>query len=361
MTLSRKDPIAVIFSVNEGWAPYVGVAIHSLCRRSSPGHSYDLWIMHDGMSGETMECLSSLADSFPHITLNFKSMVKVREEKLDARDLRGVACSIYYRLWLAALFPEYDRMIYLDVDVLLNVDIAELYHTDLSGCLIGAVTDTSVLKFLSSGEAALNPNRQLLEELGIRDIRRYFNSGVLVLDLKGIREQGKEAVLMELFNRETFFNHDQDILNIAFYDSCKHVPVEWNFQFEPYLKGNPDEASWRGTEFADLFRIHEERSWKILHLIESKPWDVHSRVPAHVVHGAVWWEEAFDMPVFQPHLRNVFYRSLEATRKKLRSHQWKMWCSLGHVRAKRKQRITLWSDYLNMLEHLAQKYELRHY
>ncbi|MCC8148522.1 glycosyltransferase family 8 protein [Akkermansia sp.] len=360
MLMSIQYHIPIVFSTNESWAPYVGVAVHSLCKKINPNDCYDIWVMHDGLSPEVMEELVKVTECYENVELNFRTLEKLQQEKLNNKNLHAIAYS-YYRLWLGMLFPEYDRMIYLDVDVLLNADIAELYRTDLGNALIGSVTDTSILKSLSLGESALNPNIQLLEQLGIKDIRQYFNNGVLVLDLKRIREERREDVLMKLLSRDTFFNHDQDIFNIAFFGFRKHLPVEWNFQFEPYLKDEPDTARWKGTEFSDVPTIHKEKSWKILHLIESKPWDVNSKAVANVVHGLLWWKTAFSMPSFQAHLKEVFDLSLKAVRKNLNQHQWKIFCSFGHARTKRKRRIKALEEYLSMLEQLADENGIRKY
>lgn len=348
--------ISVIFSVDECWLPYVGVAIFSLCRKANPEKLYDIWIMGSGFSFSMMEEMKKITKEFKHVRLNFKILDNAIQERLSGKDLNGVTQSTYYRLWLGNLFPEYKRVVYLDADVLLYVDVAELFNIDLEGKLIGAATDISVLKCMSPKGSSLNPNTELLKKMGVQDMNQYFNAGVLVLDLEGIRNQGMENILMNLLNQKTFFNHDQDILNIAFYGHRKPLPLEWNFQFEPYLEERPDSSAWAGTEFEDLYRIHDEKSWKVLHLIETKPWDFQHKIPANVIHGRVWWRQALASPAFRKHLEWVLMEACKHARLCLFRHQWKMIFSFGRVRIKRRKRANQWKAYKEMLNHEITEY-----
>lgn len=348
--------IPVIFSVDECWLPYVGVAIYSLCRKTNPEMLYDIWIIGAGFSFPMMEEMKKITKKFKHVRLKFKMLGNAILNILSGKDLNGVTQSTYYRLWLGTLFPEYKRVVYLDADVLLNADVAELFNMDLEGKLIGAATDISVLKCMSQKSGSSNPNTEFLKKMGVQDMNQYFNAGVLVLDLEGIRNQGMEAILMNLLNQKTFFNHDQDILNIAFYGLRKPLPPEWNFQFEPYLEEMPDSSEWVGTEFGDLYRVHDERSWKVLHLIETKPWDFWHKIPANVTHGRVWWRQALAAPAFKKHLEWVLMEVCKHARLCLFMHQWKMIFSFGRVRTRRRKRAELWKRYKEMLNHEITEY-----
>lgn len=164
-------------------------------------------------------------------------------------------------------------MVYLDVDVLLNGDVAELYDADLHGAPIGAVRDCAVLQSISTGR--LPDHLEYISCMGVTNPRLYCNTGVMVMDLVQMREQETEDRLLRLLEAhpDSFPYVDQDIINIVFHGRIAPLPLRWNyhFQFELHHAGMADLIS--GTEFEEAPALFESRSWKLFHLVgDYKPW-----------------------------------------------------------------------------------------
>lgn len=126
-----------------------------------------------------------------------------------------------FRLCIPDLLPDCGKILYLDSDLLFHADIGELWDTDLQGNLIGAVHDTGY-------EHHVGPL------LPIRDgeIRgeEYFNSGVLLMDLDGIRKSGNllASALIYLLKHPDSITPDQDALNSIFKKKTLILPAKWN-------------------------------------------------------------------------------------------------------------------------------------
>ena len=125
------------------------------------------------------------------------------------------------RVLLPEIFPHLDRIIYLDADILALKSLSPLWDEDLEGAVLGAVRNVV--------EPAMRPH---VASLGIRDSRSYFNAGVLLIDLDGMRvEQSWERIsefVRGVSEPLTWF--DQDALNVVFAQQWKPLDPRWNAQ-----------------------------------------------------------------------------------------------------------------------------------
>lgn len=122
-----EPPVSVMFAVTSSWLIPLAVAIRSLCVHSDPRRNYELHIVHHGLEEEQMKELGKAVSSYPRVSLGFCRLPERLLRILQHRDCGRFSPLTYGRLLAAALFPRHDRVVYLDVDVLLNGDVAELY------------------------------------------------------------------------------------------------------------------------------------------------------------------------------------------------------------------------------------------
>jgi lipopolysaccharide biosynthesis glycosyltransferase len=127
--------------------------------------------------------------------------------------------AMWYRLLLPERLPSVDRVLYLDVDTLAADDLGPLWETDLRGNWVAAVTN--VFEPWAAGRPA---------ELGLPGPQAYFNSGVLLLDLAGLRRDGRGTAL-RAFVREhgdELLWPDQDALNVVLGERRLPLHPRWN-------------------------------------------------------------------------------------------------------------------------------------
>lgn len=239
-----EPPVSVMFAVTSSWLIPLAVAIRSLCVHSDPRRNYELHIVHHGLEEEQMKELGKAVSSYPRVSLGFCRLPERLLRILQHRDCGRFSPLTYGRLLAAALFPRHDRVVYLDVDVLLNGDVAELYDADLHGAPIGAVRDCAVLQSISTGR--LPDHLEYISGMGVTNPRLYCNTGVMVMDLVQMREQETEDRLLRLLEAhpDSFPYVDQDIINIVFHGRIAPLPLRWNyhFQFELHHAGMADSS-----------------------------------------------------------------------------------------------------------------------
>ncbi|WP_162619640.1 glycosyltransferase family 8 protein, partial [Salinicola peritrichatus] len=217
--------------------------------------SLDFYILDAGISSLTKSRLESLvADYQSTLTWLTPSSKKFRKFPIKRY---GIAT--YYRLAVASLLPQHlDKVIYLDCDMLVADDIAELWRATLYGNIVGAVENLGI------APKGVDIDRQ-----------EYFNAGMLVIDLATWRANNVEAALFECmatFN-ESLQYLDQDALNLVLRGRWKRLPLRWNLQPSAWSKVEKNRTSQTGythQEFVDALQ-----SPGIIHfLAKSKPWEL---------------------------------------------------------------------------------------
>ena len=201
--------IPIFFTIDNSYAPFLAVALNSAVKNSNKDRCYRAIVLHEGVTDENRKRIESLG------TDNFKIDVIPMKNNFDALDDRmsnRLRCdyftlTIYFRLFIPAMFPQYDKAIYIDSDVVLADDIAKLFDIDLGDNYIGACNDLSI--------ADVPPLVSYTENaVGVK-AHEYINSGVLLMNLKKLREEKFEEHFLKLLNTYHFDSiaPDQDYIN----------------------------------------------------------------------------------------------------------------------------------------------------
>jgi lipopolysaccharide biosynthesis glycosyltransferase len=128
----------------------------------------------------------------------------------------------YARYFIPEVFPDIDKCLYLDADLLVCRDITEVFSLNLGENICGAVRD------ISTRMQPQNPT--LKRRLGLNDESNYFNSGVLYLDYDKWRSNNTTKKLVAI-SKEKFDNldsQDQDALNIVLETTTSLLDPSWN-------------------------------------------------------------------------------------------------------------------------------------
>jgi lipopolysaccharide biosynthesis glycosyltransferase len=217
--------LVVALDRNVQWG--CAVTVRSAIENSRAGTSFHVFVLFEGLSGEDQRALAGSWEVPGHaVRATFVNIELSRWRNLIRS--KSLSRMSFARLMIGDLLPaEATRCVYLDTDMLFELDIAELYATDLEGRVIAAVPD---------GDEAWDAVQ--LRRLGV-DHGRYFNAGLFVADLTRWRELqvGTKALeyclshrprLVAWMKSEPFF-HDQDGMNrILAADGARFLPGRWN-------------------------------------------------------------------------------------------------------------------------------------
>ncbi len=142
-----------------------------------------------------------------------------------------LSIATYFRILIPNLLPiSVEKVLYLDCDIIINSSLEELWSTDISECALAGVEDQKI-------NTVDGPKR-----LGYKKVFSYINAGVLLLNIKFLRNIGfVQKALDFLKNSKNLLYHDQDVLNAVLFDKKKIVDAKWNvmdFMFIPkYSEG----------------------------------------------------------------------------------------------------------------------------
>ncbi len=220
----NNDAVNVFFASDDKYIPYLEVSLASLFENCDKDTEYDVHILTSGISrGGVREVKRTVGKNIKIIVDDVTEYIEPVKAALGVRLRDYYSESIYYRLFIASMYPELHRAVYLDSDIVLLDDVARLHDVNLEGNVLGVVTDESVITtpvFCDYVKAYI----------GMKDEREYFNSGVLVMDLDKFREMrllDKFLYLLREFNFPTVAP-DQDYLNFLTYGNVRFLSEGWN-------------------------------------------------------------------------------------------------------------------------------------
>lgn len=194
-----------------------------------------------------------------------------------AYEVRGISAGAYLRLLLHRVLPDIDKVLYLDVDILVRESLLPLWRTELGNDLLAAVKGPVNLadKWEWNSE---RPYWKLLA--GMRG--GYINSGVLLLNLAQIRRQQIDRQWEKLAEQKLYYQ-DQDILNITCRDRIIYLPPKYNSL--AYLSAEDYRRMVTEDIFTEAESAQAQERPAILHYAGDKPWKRYD-----TNQGFVWWD-----------------------------------------------------------------------
>ena len=135
MNVEKGKEIPVFFAVDDSYCPFLAVALQSLTDNASEENMYAIRVLYTDISMDNQRQLLQYEKSNVRITFdNLSSHIEKIEDKLFTRDYYSK--TTYFRLFIPDLYPQYDKALYLDSDIVILDDIAELYGINLGNALV---------------------------------------------------------------------------------------------------------------------------------------------------------------------------------------------------------------------------------
>jgi lipopolysaccharide biosynthesis glycosyltransferase len=188
--------------------------------------------------------------------------------------LKHISAATYYRLLIPGILADYPKCLYLDGDICVPGDVAELLEFPLKA-------DEHVAGVVAFEGATTRQRRQRLETLGIENLDTYVNAGVLLMNLDAIRADKVPARWLDLA-RHGFPLQDQDVINAACFGHIRLLPPKYNAM--PPLYSRSEKALARVYGLADVREgknnpviVHfanQFKPWQYSGLDGSAPWEL---------------------------------------------------------------------------------------
>lgn len=287
-----SDLVTLVLASDDYYVPYLSALLQSVKDTSSPERLYDIIVLTRDISASNQSVMKQQIEQ-ENISLRFYDVSMQMSDYVDLLDLHGhFQIETYYRLLMQDVLEDWDKVLYLDSDMIVCRDIAELFDADVDGYLLGAVRDADTAGLYNG----YNPQMKgyMDDVLGIKNPFDYFQAGTILFNLDEFRSTFETSEIFAFATAEEWKLLDQDVLNFIAQGCVKFLPMEWNVM-----------TDWRGIRVKDIIArapkwLHDEymearKHPAIIHYAgPEKPW----RDPSSDMASA-FWEESRKTPYYE--------------------------------------------------------------
>lgn len=252
------NELPVVLISDDNYIITTAVAMQSVIDCCNKKNKLVFYVICCNVSGPNKKKLVKLADNGNVAIV----IIDYDTSWMDAYNENGyyVTNTALVKFCVPRLVPKYDKILYIDGDVLVQKDITDIYDIDVQDYYCAAVGDIAAMADGQKFHIRLN-------------IPRYFNSGVLLFNAEKFRKDKMEEKLFAIKNAHPEYRcMDQDVFNVGFRQQVKFIPCRWNFMLPNIIKDNygvnklnifynTDYASLQDAQ-KDACLIHITNEWK---------------------------------------------------------------------------------------------------
>lgn len=287
----EQNNIAIALASNDYFVPYMSTLLQSILEHSNQNVNYDILIMTQDISDNNRKILKNMCSAYPNFSVRFLDPT----EFIEGYEffVRGhFSMETYYRLVLPELLPEYEKILYLDSDMVVQADVAKLYQENIGGYLIGACHDADTAGLYNGFE----PNKKEYTDhmLKLKEPYHYFQAGTLLMNLKEFRKRYTVEKILKYAVSMKFQLLDQDILNKLCEGSVKFLDMSWNVMVDYGRIRQSQIIALAPKWLNDLYKESRKQP-KIIHYAgPEKPW-IHPEMDF----GIEFWNYAKRTPYYE--------------------------------------------------------------
>ncbi len=275
-------PITVICAANAGYAAPMTVMLTSLVCNLTTQRDVDLYLIESGFPDALRDKVerSVLANKkdFYRLTFHWLKFDAAPTHDLPVGGhLAHITAEAYARLLAPDLLPaSCTRAVYLDCDLVVRADIANLQDALDDAHVLGAVSEV-YFSYVSSPKNERDAVVFNYAELGIPPTNRYFGSGVLTLNLDLWRKENVTARVLDYIrtHKHRIYYHDQGGLNAVLHDRWLRIDQRWNQTTDILYP-----ERWRAPAYSRADYLRARNQPYIVHYTGSgKPWEPGQKIP----------------------------------------------------------------------------------
>lgn len=269
--------IPIVFAINNDYVKQLTVTVISILKNSSIENNFIFYIISADISDENKNIIKSLNylnNNIEFIFICGKSILeKVDLENYMRRmeNYNYISIETYFRFFIADLIPQHNKILYLDADLIVMDDLQKLYNFNIDNYIMGVVQDMNMEVLVKTDykiSSGLNFRQYFMNILKKQNLK-YFNAGVLLLNLKKWRENNVLNELLKFCEENNPLEYqDQDALNAVLENNVIYLDSRYNLfkDFDFYISHQNDKN--RIKELKKCFK-----NPGIIHYIgENKPW-----------------------------------------------------------------------------------------
>ena len=220
----KGENIPVVFAANNNFIPMFAACFRSLLDHIDPKSKYDVVLIETDVEKENKETLLRMIEDIENVSLRFYNPGRIlKNYKLKAN--AHISVETYYRFLIQDFFKCYSKVLYLDCDMIICANVADLYHTNIEGYMLAAARDPDFLGQI--GGASKETEEYCKTKFLMNDPHNYFQAGVLLFNTSEMRKAHSLHEWLVFASSPYKFN-DQDVLNLHCEGHVKYLDMSWN-------------------------------------------------------------------------------------------------------------------------------------
>ncbi len=254
----------VVYITDDGYVMQTCVSICSLAYNKQPDEKVKVYVICCGVSemarNSILKCMcDGLYIEILDVENEYGELLKNIQNQLKISRKVNATVTALLKFYIVNILVDLDKVLYLDGDVLIQKSIDELYKWDIKDVYMAAVDDMG------------HNGRMIIQIKKKYNLQHYVNTGVLLLNLKKMREDDlcQKLVSYRITQNDNFM--DQDAINAVVADKCNILPIKYNYLAFDYQKDNLIECvgGFYLNKYSSMRECVEDMS--IVHLVR-KPW-----------------------------------------------------------------------------------------
>lgn len=310
---NSKQIIPVVFAADNNYVPMLTTTVYSTLLNASKEYFYDVVVLHRDIAGDNQSTMQRFFGQFDNMSLRFCDVSELVLRHDLSTNNPHISVETYYRFLIQEILPDYDKVLYLDSDLIVQGDISELYGVNLGNNLLAAAHDIDFL-----GNLNMKNGKRLTyakKVLGMKNPYDYFQAGVLVLNTAEMRKLYSIESWLDYASDDRFIYNDQDVLNAHCEGRVTWLDYDWNVMIDCNNR-IANVFSFAPASAFDAFndsRNHE----KIIHYAGfEKPWKFYS-----CDRSADYWAYARQTPFYESLMSMLVGPGRTASSSPLKIHE----------------------------------------
>lgn len=220
-----ENNVAIAVAANDYFIPYCATFLKSVAEHGNSKKNYDILLLSQDVSDINVKKMEKLLSAWENVSLRvIDPSVLIDQYTFHIRG--HFSKETYYRLVLPELLPNYDKVLYLDSDMIAMDDVAKIYDENVDGYILAACHDADTAGLYNGYEK--DKKRYTDKVLKLKEPYQYFQAGVLLLNLKEFRKRYTTKQILDFAVSENWQLLDQDILNKLCEGAVKYIDMSWN-------------------------------------------------------------------------------------------------------------------------------------
>lgn len=278
---------AICFASSNFYTPYLLVTLFSLKRNASKSKNYDIIIFERDISHKNKLMIKKFIEQ-ENVSIRFCNPMSYFSG-LDIFTYEHITLETYFKIVMPDILSQFDKILFLDSDLLILNDVAILLDENLGGKAIGAHYCTLWYGILSKYPHIYDYTRNKLK---LKDVFKYFQGGVLLFDVKKYLKKGYIKKLLELISNEKFICVDQCALNMICQKDVHYFKGNWNY--ETSQRAFLETIDFIPQYFKNIRVLSRKNPYIVHYSGKDKPW-----LYPDEEFATEWWYHARQTPVYE--------------------------------------------------------------